>query len=185
LKGSNEFKIDLAFKICIFGDSGVGKTTLVDRYLTEEFHDDIRSTLGATIQIKILKLKNGKVTLQIWDFGGEEKFRFIFPAYARGSSGGIYMFDLTNRASISNINNWLSIFREVSDDCIILLVGSKLDLEQERVFSKEDTYDLMRLYKFDNYVECSSKTGENVLSVFTTLISEILDKIGEKQVEFI
>lgn len=175
----------LTYKFCVFGDSRVGKSSLVDRYLTKQFHEEIRSTLGATINIKILRLKNGKVTLQIWDFGGEEKFRFIFPAYAQGASGGIYMFDLTNRDSLTNISNWLLLFRRVAKDAPIVLVGSKLDLVQERVFSKQEAYNLMKLYNFDNYIECSSKTGENVQLIFQSVITEILNRDGIIQVEFI
>jgi small GTP-binding protein len=178
-------ELNLTYKFCVFGDSGVGKSTLVDRYLTNKFNDDIRSTLGATINIKILKIKNGKVTLQIWDFGGEEKFRFVFPSYAQCSSAGIYMFDLTNYESISNLSNWLLLFRRASSHALTILVGGKLDLEQERVIKKQEALNLMKLYNFDKYIECSSKTGENILLLFKTIISGILERNGHKQVEFI
>jgi small GTP-binding protein len=181
----NEYQTELTYKICVFGDSGVGKSTLVDRYLTDTFHDNIRSTLGATINIKVLKIRNGKITLQIWDFGGEEKFRFIFPSYAMGSSAGIYMFDLTNPESLINISNWLSIYRRASRSAVTLLVGSKLDLEEDRVHKKAESLNLMRLYNFDNYIECSSKTGENISLLFHTIISEILKRTGHNQVDFI
>ncbi|MFW9828441.1 MAG: Rab family GTPase [Candidatus Thorarchaeota archaeon] len=175
----------LTYKFCVFGDSGVGKTSLVDRYLTKQFHDDIRSTLGATINIKTLKIRDGKVTLQIWDFGGEEKFRFIFPAYAQGASGGICMFDLTNRDSLRNISNWLLIFRRATKDTPTILVGSKLDLLKERVVTKQDAYNLITLHRFDKYIECSSKTGENVQLIFQSIVMEILNRDGYMQVEFI
>ncbi|MFX1390094.1 MAG: Rab family GTPase [Promethearchaeota archaeon] len=185
MESSNQYKLELTYKICVFGDSGVGKSTLVDRYLTDTFHDNIRSTLGATINIKIVKIKHGKITLQIWDFGGEEKFRFIFPSYAAGSSAGIYLFDLTNPESLTNISNWLTIYRRASRNAVTLLVGSKLDLEVERVYRRGESLNLMKLYNFDNYIECSSKTGENISLLFRTVISEILKRTGHHQVEFI
>jgi small GTP-binding protein len=184
MEESDKIEIDLTYKICIFGDSGVGKSTLVDRYLTNTFHDDIRSTLGATINIKILKVKNGKITLQIWDFGGEEKFKFIFPAYAQGSFGGIFMFDLTSKESVSNISEWLSIFKKASRNAPIILVGGKLDLKQDRVIGNEEVLNIMTFHRFDNYVECSSKTGKNVQLLFEEMVLEILKNKGRELIEF-
>jgi small GTP-binding protein len=178
-------ELELSYKICVFGDPRVGKSTLVDRYLTDKFNDKIKSTLGATINIKRLKLINGVITLQIWDFGGEEKFRFIFPTYATGASAGIYMFDLTNRASLINISNWLSVFRRATRSAPTLLIGSKLDLKQDRVIPKEEALNVMKLYNFEGYIECSSKTGENISLIFKTLIKDIVNKNGHKQIEFL
>ena len=80
MEESNQQEIELTYKICIFGNAGVGKTSLVDRYLTQEFHENIQATLGASIHIKFILVKNGKVTLQIWDFGGHKNFMFLIPS---------------------------------------------------------------------------------------------------------
>lgn len=175
---NEEEGLNLTYKICVFGDSGVGKTTLISRYLTNKFFDDIKSTLGAAIHIKLLDIENGRVTLQVWDFGGEDKFKFLLPAYAQGSSGGIFVFDLTNYQSMINIIDWIPEFRKISSNIPLIMVGSKLDLEEERTCTREEAIDLMQLHGLNGYMECSSKTGVNVESIFKILLKEILNHRG-------
>jgi small GTP-binding protein len=181
----SEQELELAFKICVFGDVAVGKTSLVDRYLTNEFHENIQATLGATIHIKFMKVKNGNVRLQIWDFGGHKNFMFLIPSYARGSSGAIFMFDLTRLKSLENLNSWLIEFKKISGNIPLILVGNKIDLEQERDFKKEEVLNLMKSYKFFDYIECSAKTGENIDSIFKSLLSEIFNKTGRSHITLI
>jgi GTP-binding nuclear protein Ran len=175
---AEEDHLTLTYKICVFGDSGVGKTTFINRFLTNRFHDDIKSTLGAAIHVKTFELENGKITLQVWDFGGEDRFKFLIKSYAQGSSGGIFMFDLTNYDSLINIINWLPEFRKISNNTPILMVGSKLDLEELRICNKNDALDLMELNKLQRYFECSSKTGNNVEAIFRVLVNDILTDKG-------
>jgi small GTP-binding protein len=176
--------IELTYKICIFGDAGVGKTTLVNRYLTNEFHEKIQATLGASIHVKIVELENGKITLQVWDFGGHRRFRFMISSYAKGSSGGIFMFDLTNHESLISLKEWLPEFGRSVRSVPLIMVGSKLDLEQERVWEKDDVLERMKSYNFHSYIECSSKTGVNVEEVFKVLLTKILEDRGLKYVKF-
>jgi len=176
--GSNQKELNLTYKICVFGDSGVGKTTFINRYLTSKFLENIKSTLGAAIHIKLLESNIGKVTLQVWDFGGEDKFKFLINSYAQGSSGGIFIFDLTNYESLINIINWLPEFRKVSNNIPFIIVGSKLDLKEQRVCTKGEAVDLMKLHGLYDYIECSSKTGDNVETAFKVLLKEILNYKG-------
>lgn len=174
--------VELAFKICVFGDSAVGKTSLVDRFLTNEFHENIQATLGATIHIKFIELENGKITLQIWDFGGHKNFMFLIPSYSRGTSGAVFMFDLTKHKSLENLKDWLVEFSKVSRNIPLILVGNKLDLEQERICTKKEALNTMKSYNFVNYIESSAKTGENIQMVFDSLVLEILKKTGRSQI---
>ncbi|MFW9968807.1 MAG: Rab family GTPase [Candidatus Odinarchaeota archaeon] len=180
---TNQQQLNLTYKICVFGDSGVGKTTLINRYLTNKFYENIKSTLGAAIHIKLLDLENGKATLQVWDFGGEDKFKFLINSYAQGSSGGVFVFDLTNYETLINIINWLPEFRKVSRNIPFIIVGSKLDLKKQRICTNEEALDLMELYGLYDYIECSSKTGENVESIFNTILKEILNLRGYKYIK--
>jgi small GTP-binding protein len=184
MEGKRQKGIELAYKICIFGDPGVGKTTLVNRYLTNEFHEQIQATLGASIHVKELELENGKITLQVWDFGGQRRFKFMISSYAKASSGGIFMFDLTNYESLIALNEWLPEFGQTVRAVPLIMVGSKLDLEEQRICKKDEVLDMMKSYKFYKYIECSSKTGENVESVFKVLVSKILEDKGYKYVKF-
>ena len=184
LRGIRQEGLELTYKICIFGDNGVGKTTLIDRYITNEFHENIQATLGVSIHIKFLELENGKITIQVWDFGGHKRFKFLISKYAQGSAGGIFMFDLTNYESLIALNDWLPEFGKTVRYVPLIIVGGKLDLEQQRVWKKDKVLDIMKSYKFLKYIECSSKTGENVELVFRVLVSKILEDKGYKHLKF-
>ena len=170
------------FKVCVFGDGGVGKTTLVNRYLTGTFKGDYKITIGADFFIKKLDIGDKGITLQIWDFAGEDKFRFLLPTYASGSSGGIFMYDITRHSSIENVENWLQVFKKSFEsrfiDIPLIMVGGKNDLEEKRVISTEEGKEMAKKYNFFEFIECSSKTGENVEFLFNTLIRVILKNAG-------
>ena len=183
-KGIRQEGKEFAYKICIFGDRNVGKTTFVSRYLTNEFHENIQATLGASVHVKYLELENGIMTLQIWDFGGQKRFKFLISSYAKSSSGGIFMFDLTNYESLIALNDWLPEFGKTVRYIPLIMVGGKLDLEQQRVCKKDEVLDIMKSYKFHKYIECSSKTGENVDLVFKDLLLKILEEKGRKYIKF-
>jgi small GTP-binding protein len=169
---------DITFKICIFGAGGVGKTTLARRYLTGLYDLSTKITMGAEIHVKYVEVLQYKVVLQIWDFGGEEQFRFLLPTYARGAFGGIFMYDISRIATTINLEEWLDNFKEGllegEEDVPILLVGGKLDLEENRTVTDEDALKLKGKYGFFDLIECSSKTGENVEEIFESIVRAIL-----------
>ena len=171
-------KLDLAFKMCIFGDSGVGKSTLINRYVTAKFDHDLKSTLGAAILMKFIETETMRITLQIWDFAGEYKFSSLLPSYAKGSSAAIFMCDISKRDSITNIDKWLLTFNEGLNNqdpkFPLIVVGGKLDLEEQRSFSRKDIEAVLTVRKEFNYLECSSKTGENVDLLFQTIVDKML-----------
>jgi len=171
-------KKELAYKICIFGESNVGKTTLARRYLTGYFEEDIVLTMGAEILIQFVEIKNFRIVLQIWDFGGEDIFKFLLPMYSRGSSGGIFMFDLTREKTLNRIEQWLDVFKKGLPpeklEIPIILVGGKLDLQNQIDISQVEEKKITQQYNLYKYIECSSKTGENVENIFETLLRKIL-----------
>ena len=167
------------FKICIFGAGGVGKTTLVQRYITGRFKESTKMTIGADILIKELEFDNWKVRLQVWDFGGEARFRFFLPPYARGAFAGIFMYDITRYKSLLDFDEWVKIFMKGASfgdkQVPILMVGGKLDLEERRMISAEEAshFGLSRnIYKI---IECSSKTGQNVELIFRDITNKIME----------
>jgi small GTP-binding protein len=176
--------MEFQYKICIFGDKGVGKTTLVNHYLTNKFIDNIQATLGASVHVKDIEIENGTIKLQIWDFGGQKRFKFLISSYARGSAGGIFMFDLTNYETLIALKEWLPEFGKTVRYVPLIIVGGKSDLEEQRVIKREEVLSIMESYNFHKYVECSAKTGENVDLVFRVLVSKILEEKGYNYIQF-
>jgi len=171
-----------AFKLCIFGDGGVGKTTLVNRYLTKIFDEDIKMTVGADFYVKDLEIEGKKVVIRIWDFGGEQRFKVLLPSFAKGADGGIFMFDITRYTSVKNIDDWLSIFeknvREKEIGIPIIMVGGKLDLQEKRSVETGDAVELSEKYNLQGYFECSSKTGDKVEEIFDTITRKMMKFTG-------
>jgi Ras-related protein Rab-2A len=118
------------------------------------------------------------VVLQVWDFGGEDSFKFLLPLYSKGSSGGIFMFDLSNKESLNRIDEWIEIFKKGlafdEKENPILMVGGKLDLKNQIAISKSEAQNIAKVHNLYEYIECSSKTGENVEIIFETLVRDIL-----------
>ena len=172
----------LMYKICILGDGGVGKTTLVNRYLTGVFKEHLKITIGVNFYVKKFKFHERMVTLQIWDFAGEDRFRFILPSYLLGAAGAIFMYDITRFSSFRNFHNWKEVFDEGSKrndtEVPLLMVGSKKDLDYKRAVSYEDAVDLVKKHEFLDYIECSAKSGENVEQIFQKITEIIMERQG-------
>ena len=168
---------DATYKIVIFGDAGCGKTTLTQRYLTNLFKSDTTMTIGVDFEVKSLEIDEKKVKLQIWDFGGEERFRFLLPTYVKGANGGLFMYDITNYSSLAHIDDWLTVIRKKIEDLFpILVVGGKADLADQREVSSHEGIEIAKTRDMDAFIECSSKTGENVEETFEALTKLMLQR---------
>ena len=160
---------DATYKICIFGDAGCGKTTLTQRFLTNLFKSDSKMTIGVDFEVKSIEIEGKKVKLQIWDFGGEERFRFLLPTYVRGATGCIFMYDITNYSSIAHIDDWLMVLRQGTQAKLpTLVVGGKADLSDREVTS-EEAIQIAKSREASGFIECSAKTGDNVETTFRAL----------------
>ncbi len=175
-------KFQQQFKIVVFGDGGVGKTTLINRYVSGAFQGNTIMTIGVGFFTKKLVVNDIEVSLQIWDFAGEDRFRFMLPSYVRGSSGGLFMFDITRFASLKNIKDWSDVVDICTDSnkrpLPVILVGGKLDLEYKRAVDKIYAEELLENKMYVQYIECSSKTGQNVELIFTRIAEEMLKRKG-------
>ena len=163
-------KPDARYKLVILGDGGVGKTTLTNRYLSGVFEPDHKMTIGFEFYVKKLDIDAKFIGLQIWDFAGERQFRTLLPSVIKDSDGAIFMFDITRFSSFKNINEWLKLYNKILQDLDTevpgILVGSKLDMKENRTSTIEDGKNMANKWKLIKYVECSSKTGENVEEIF-------------------
>jgi len=167
----------------IFGDSQTGKTTLTHRFLTNLFKEDISMTLGVDFMLKAVDIDNVKIKLQIWDFAGEERFRFLFPSYIRGASGAIFMYDITNYGSLAHVDDWYEVVdKEIDYEFPIIFVGGKTDLNHLKEVSTRKAMEVAHSKGADGFIECSSKTGENVQKIFQ-LLTKLILKIKNPQEE--
>jgi small GTP-binding protein len=172
---------DFQFKIPIIGDGGVGKTTLTHRYLHGLFKESYHLTIGVDFFLKKLDIAGKKVSLQIWDFAGEEKFRFLLPGVINGANGTIFMFDITRYGSFENLPNWLDVFKKANEnhnqEVPALLVGSKTDLAGIRTVPPKEANKFAQDNDFIGYIECSSKNGENVEELFKAITKIMMEKV--------
>lgn len=168
--------MNLLAKIVLAGDGGVGKTTLVHRFMTNNFIDSTKMTIGVAFHTYQITYEDYKILLQIWDLGGQEQFKNmgIFDKYFNGATVSVIMFDLTRLKTLESIPEWADIAVNGSKSRL-LLVGGKKDLPNAVSLDKSDLQDFFETYNFEGYVETSSATGEGVEQVF--------DKIAEIVVE--
>ena len=179
----DEREPDVMFKLCIFGDGGVGKTTLLGRYLTGIFKSNQSITIGVDFHVKKLTVNRKNVLLQIWDFAGESRFRFLLPSYVLGASGGIFMYDITRYSSLKNFPEWVKIFKKgfIGDKdkpLPIIMVGGKLDLGFKRAVPSKEAFDLAKSHKLHGYIECSAKDGRNIEDIFEEIAKLMLLRAG-------
>jgi len=162
------------FKIVIIGDAGVGKTTLMFRYLYEKFMYAVE-TIGVEFGSRIITVDNVPVKLQLWDTRGQEQFRSITRWYYRGAAGCILIYDITSRVSFSNILAWMKDYqnRGANKQTEIVLVGTKNDLEEKRAVSFEEAEAFARAHNI-RFFETSSK--KNVSKIFEYLATSIYHK---------
>lgn len=166
----------MVIKIITTGEGGVGKTTLLHRYVEGKFLVDTKMTLGVEFFLKELDLDGKKILLQIWDFGGQERFRFLLQNYIMGAKGALFLFDLTRPFSLTCIDEWVKLCRRENLDLPILLLGSKADLTDMITINDAYVLEVKEYYEMFDYLRISSKTGENTDLAFELLAKEIIRK---------
>ncbi len=172
--------IDFTFKILMCGSASTGKTSLSDRYISGIFDPDIKLTVGVEFYVKTIEIldstrKKRRVKLQIWDLGGESRFRFLLPTYCLGSSGVLFLYDLTRPETLLTLENWTQIVRERNGNIPIYLIGNKLDLIKSREVTKEMGLKTLEEHDYlSDYIEVSAKTGENVEEVFQLITQKMI-----------
>lgn len=160
----------------MLGDASVGKTSLTMRYISGYFMEDLKLTIGVDFYSKTTSFKDKKVKLQIWDFGGEERFRFLLSQYSKGANGAFFLYDITNQTSLDHLPDWTQVIREHAGEIPIMLIGSKVDLHDFRAVSRDDGILAAKKYNLASFVELSSKTGENVEKAFNVMTEILFEK---------
>jgi Ras-related protein Rab-4B len=170
-------RYDFLFKFIVIGDTAVGKSCLLHRFIDNKFKKESTHTIGVEFGSKIVEVGGRNVKLQIWDTAGQERFRSVTRSYYRGAAGAILVYDTTNRDTYNHVSSWLSDARSLANkDIAIILVGNKTDLPNREVtFLEASRYaqenDLM-------FLETSAMSGEGVEEIFLKCARTILSKIN-------
>jgi small GTP-binding protein len=168
---------EYAFKLILGGDGGVGKTSMVHRFVENSFQQDYKATIGTSIMKKECNFEGleSSVRFVIWDLAGQTQFRRIRKSYLANAEAGILVFDVTRHKTYENIQNWYEEIKEVTPKISLLLVGNKIDLEDQREVNREEGEALAEEIEV-SYVETSAKTGENIDDAFRMLALEMIKR---------
>jgi len=143
--------------------------------LFSEGHED---TIGVDFEVKSLSVENYKIKLQMWDISGEKRFRSFLPTYISHARGGLFVYDVTEKTSLTNINFWLSLVKkELTKEILpVIAVGIIPDSEKERQITFEEGKRITNLLGLDGFVECNVKSGENVEKMFEAISKLMLER---------
>jgi len=174
---------DLIFKVVLIGDSGVGKSNILSRYLKDEFSMQTKTTVGVEFGAKKIEIDKTKIKAQIWDTAGQEQFKSITRSYYRAVAGALLVYDVTNEQSFLNVKNWLEEARaNANPELVILLCGNKVDMEDKRVIPTERGRKLAELNGI-LFMETSAMKKLNIDSIFMAIAREIKKKVEHGRID--
>ena len=178
-----EMRYNQLYKIILIGDTNVGKTSIISKYLTGVFPQPQNSipTIAAEFATKIIQIKEGGyIKAQIWDTAGQERYKSITYHHYRKSAGGLIVYDITKRSSFDNISIWLNDLRQLADkECIIALIGNKLDIVQNNEKKREVTKEEAQSFAYLNHLlfyETSAYNDENINDIFEEILQNIYNE---------
>jgi small GTP-binding protein len=167
------------YKFVLVGDSAVGKSSVAHRYISNDFYEFQEPTIGAAFMAKKLNIDDREVRLEIWDTAGQERYRSLAPMYYRNASVALVVYDITQKSSFEGAQSWIEeILRRASDNCIILLLGNKSDLENEIKVDENEVNNYVR-NKDILHFKTSAKTGLNIKRIFNTTINKLVEENKE------
>ena len=164
---------DFLFKMILIGDSSVGKSNILLKYLKNEFDQSSKATVGVEFGTKTVEMNDKKIKIQIWDTAGQERYRSITSAYYKGAKGAFIVYDITRRNTFDNIDKWISDLKTNGDNNIsIMLIGNKSDLNDKREVETNEGLKKSEETKIA-FMETSALSGENIIKAFNELIEQI------------
>lgn len=177
------------FKFIIIGDTCVGKTSLIDRFISNKFTVGYDVTIGVDFSVKVINIVYNKNTIpikiQIWDTAGQEIFRSIIRSYYRNVHASVLCFDVTNRTSFMNVEKWMNELKYHTsnfNNLSIILIATKTDMSSYRQVTYEEGYNLAKKHDIE-YIEVSSKLDKNIYTIFDKLAINIYKKIDDNKIQ--
>lgn len=172
-KNVKEPQQEKTVSILTVGETQVGKTSLILRFIDRVFYYDTKTTIGVDFKVKRINLQNKNVLVKIWDSAGQERFKTVTRQYYKNAEGVMLIYDVTSQKSFSMIEEWFkSIIENKRKDAQVILIGNKKDMVN-RVISAEQGESLAKKFEI-KYYETSALSGENVDQVFEELAENIL-----------
>ena len=173
-------KNNLEYKIITLGDSSVGKTSIINRFINDTFDEELTPTLGIKHTFKTLEINNTKVKLSVIDTNGQEKYRSLSVSYFRHADVVLFIFNLNEPLSFNNIQEWINVFNDNNNKKKVILkylIGSKSDLEQ-RV--EQNLIDEFANNNNMLYMATSAKTNNQIKELFQKIGEDILKEEEKK-----
>jgi Ras-related protein Rab-11A len=175
-----EDNYEMMFKVVLVGDSFVGKTNIMSKYLKNEFHEDSKATVGVEFGSKQFNIEGHTIKAQIWDTAGQERYKAITSAYYKGAKGAFIVYDITRKQSFESVERWVTDVTSVADKKIsIVLIGNKSDLEDQRQVTKEQAEEKANKLEVA-FLETSAFSGDNLDKAFDMMINEVYKKCHEE-----
>ena len=177
---ADEDNYEMMFKVVLVGDSFVGKTNIMSKYLKDEFHEDSKATVGVEFGSKQFTIEGHSIKAQIWDTAGQERYKAITSAYYKGAKGAFVVYDITRKSSFESIDKWVNDLTAAADKKItIIVIGNKSDLEDQRQVPKEKGEEKAAKLEVA-FLETSAFSGENLEKAFELMMNEIYKKCHEE-----
>lgn len=162
------------FKILVAGEGGAGKTSLLQRYVDDKFEDSNVLTVGVDFFTKEIAYDNVECLFQLWDLGGQKRFRNLLDNFVMGARGALLLFDLTRMPNVNDILEWVNISRIHDMNLPILLIGTKLDLDEYIAVDDDSALHLKNTFNMVDYIKTSAKNGYNVEKVFEAMAKTLI-----------
>jgi Ras-related protein Rab-1A len=177
---------DHEFKVLIIGDSSVGKSSILNRYVDNKFDEVFISTIGVDFKIKKLNVDNKDIKLQIWDTAGQERFKAIIRSYFKSSNGILMVYDITTRHSFNHLKDWYETINTYCDTKYLklMVVGNKIDRHYFRQVMPEEGAEFANAIGA-SYIEVSAKmyNNNNVNQLFINLSRKMIEAVDQKKKE--
>lgn len=173
-----------AIKLLLLGDSGVGKSSILLKFVEDRFlgEDALNPTIGVDYKYKIIERDGQKYKLAIWDTAGQEKFRTVTSTYYRGAQGVVVVYDVTDRSSFEHLSYWISELENYNGDpnVVKIIVGNKIDRENTRAVTRKEGQEFAKSCAA-LFVETSAKTKDGILQCFDELVIKVLQQLQHDQ----
>ena len=170
---SNFEKEYYKLKLIVLGDSGVGKTNIIHRYITDTFNTETKATIGVEFFIKTFRVNNDIIKLEIWDTAGQERYKSITSAYYKGSRGVLLVYDITRYTTFENLEKWMNEINEkVKGSLKMMIIGNKSDLNDERKVDIENALEKAKLLNIP-FMETSALDSTNIQNAFENILREM------------